>query len=112
MNDLAQWLERLGLARYAQLFAENDIDFSVLPHLTDDNLKELGLTFGHRVKLKAALETLSPHESSTPATSPAARQRGRPQPAEAELRQVTVMFCDLVGSTALSTLLDAETYHE
>src|SRR5437762_14375469 len=69
LSDVAQWLERLGLGQYTQVFAENDVDFEVLPRLTDDNLKELGLTLGHRVKLKAAIEALSPDESSTQPTS-------------------------------------------
>ena len=86
----------LGLGRYAQVFAENDVDFEVLPRLTDDNLKELGLTLGHRVKLRAAIETLSPDEPSTQPTSAPARQT-KLEPPEAERRQLTVMFCDLVG---------------
>jgi hypothetical protein len=55
MEGPGQWLEQLGLARYARLFAENDIDLDALPHLTDDELKELGVTLGHRAKLRAAL---------------------------------------------------------
>ena len=100
MSDVAQWLERLGLGQYAQVFAENDVDFEVLPRLTDDNLKELGLTLGHRVKLKAAIEALSPDEPSTQPTSAPARET-KLEPPEAERRQLTVMFCDLVGSTTL-----------
>jgi class 3 adenylate cyclase len=112
MNDLTQWLERLGLGQYAQVFAENDIDFEILSRLTEDNLKELGLTLGHRVKLKAAIESLAlQHERSTQPVSQVARKT-EAQPAEAERRQVTVMFCDLVASTALSTRLDAEDYRD
>ena len=103
VDDLAQWLERLGLAQYTRLFAENDIDLDVLPHLTDDELRELGVTLGHRAKLRAALGGQSEaHPSAKPAT-PRARETG-----DAERRQVSVMFCDLVASTALSTELDAE----
>jgi hypothetical protein len=58
MPQVADWLERLGLRQYAQRFAENDIDASVLPHLTEENLKELGISLGHRVKLLAALREL------------------------------------------------------
>ena len=111
MSDVAQWLERLGLGQYAQVFAENDVDFEVLPCLTDDNLKELGLTLGHRVKLKAAIEAFSPDEPSTQPPSAPARQT-KLEPPEAERRQLTVMFCDLVGSTTLSTRLDAEDYRD
>ena len=105
MDNLAQWLEQLGLARYARLFAENDIDLDVLPHLTDDELKELGITLGHRAKLRAALGGRS--EASAKPASPRARET-----ADAERRQVSVVFCDLVASTALSTELDAEDYRD
>ena len=111
MSDIAQWLERVGLGQYAQVFAENDIDFDVLPRLSDADLKELGLSLGHRVKVRAAIEALSPDEPSTQSTSPPARRAG-PQTAEAERRQLTIVFCDLVGSTALSTRLDAEDYRD
>ena len=111
MSDVAQWLEKLGLGQYTNLFAENDIDFEVLPHLTDDNLKELGLTLGHRVKLKTAIEAFSLEEASSQKAVPVASQ-SELQPAEAERRQLTVMFCDLVGSTALSTQLDTEDYRD
>jgi class 3 adenylate cyclase/predicted ATPase len=104
MQQLAVWLEKLGLGQYAQRFAENDIDASVLPHLTDQSLKELGVSVGHRLKILAAIKELSP---PTPAT---------PQPATptdtAERRQVTVMFSDLVGSTALSARMDPEDLRE
>ena len=58
MQQVADWLEKLGLGQYVQHFAENDIDASVLPHLTDENLKELGVSLGHRVKLLAAIRKL------------------------------------------------------
>ncbi len=58
MQQVANWLEKLGFGQYAQRFAENDIDFSVLPHLTEENLKELGISLGHRVKLLAAIREL------------------------------------------------------
>ena len=111
MDDLAQWLEKLGLARYAQLFAENDIDLDTLPHLTDEELKELGLSLGHRAKLRTALRTLVENDPSARAGPPDSRE-GKFQPADAERRQVSVLFCDLVASTALSTQLDAEDYRE
>jgi class 3 adenylate cyclase/predicted ATPase/predicted transcriptional regulator len=111
MDDLAQWLEQLGLARYARLFAENDIDLDALPHLTDDELKELGVTLGHRAKLRAALKARADTHPSAEPGSPRAHET-KPQPADAERRQVTVMFCDLVSSTALSTELEAEDYRD
>ena len=109
MQQIAEWLEKLGLGQYAQRFAENDIDTSVLPHLTDENLKELGISLGHRVKLLAAIRelggTLTTVEPTVTPTEP------KPQDA-AERRQVTVMFTDLVGSTALSTRMDPEDLRE
>jgi class 3 adenylate cyclase len=111
VNELAQWLEQVGLARYARLFAENDIDLDGLPHLTDDELKELGVTLGHRAKLRAALKARAETHPPAEPGSPRAHET-RFQAADAERRQVTVMFCDLVGSTALSTQLDAEDYRD
>ncbi len=110
-DDIARWLEGLGLGQYAQAFAENDVDFEVLPQLSDDNFKELGLTLGHRVKLQSAIKALSVEEAptlsaATPSKSP------EPHSTEAERRQLTVMFCDLVGSTALSSRLDPEDMRE
>ena len=109
MQQIAEWLEKLGLGQYAQRFAENDIDTSVLPHLTDENLKELGISLGHRVKLLAAMRelggTLTTVEPTVTPTEP------KPQDA-AERRQVTVMFSDLVGSTALSARMDPEDLRE
>ena len=58
MHQVADWLEKLGLGQYAQRFAENDIDASVLPHLTDQSLKELGVSLGHRLKILAAVQEL------------------------------------------------------
>lgn len=108
MQDLAQWLEELGMAEYAQRFAENDIDTSVLPHLTDENLKELGISLGHRVKLLAAIRQLG---KTSRTVEPTATPAAKPQDA-AERRQVTVMFSDLVGSTALSARMDPEDLRE
>ena len=109
MQQTADWLERLGLGQHAQRFAENDIDTSVLPHLTDENLKELGISLGHRVKLLAAIRelggTLTTVEPTVTPTEP------KPQDA-AERRQVTVMFSDLVGSTALAARMDPEDLRE
>jgi class 3 adenylate cyclase/predicted ATPase len=105
MQSIAEWLEELGLGAYTQRFDENGIDFSVLGHLSDQDLKDLGVLLGHRRKLQAAIAGL-------PGTSPAPPKRAaapitKPYDA-AERRQLTVMFCDLVGSTPLSARLDPE----
>jgi len=99
MQSIAEWLEELGLGHYAQRFAESGVDFSVLRHLTDQDLKDIGVLLGHRRKMLAAIAELA---GAVPATlQPAAAIEPKPQDA-AERRQLTVMFCDLVGSTALS----------
>jgi class 3 adenylate cyclase len=109
MQQIADWLEKLGLSEYAQRFAENDIDRSVLRHLTDQDLKELGVSLGHRRKMLAAIGELA---GATPVTTePAAGVEPKPQDT-AERRQVTVMFSDLVGSTALSARMDPEDLRE
>ncbi len=107
MQEIAQWLEKIGLAEYAPRFQENRIDLSVLPDLTDQDLKDLGIVLGDRRKLLRAIGELD------------ARGVSNAQDAEsAERRQLTLLFCDLVGSTSLSTQLDVEdlraliaTYH-
>ncbi len=99
-DDILKLLESLGLDKYADVFAANEIDNGVLPYLDDSDLKELGLPMGPRKKLLAAIAELGRLTSA--GTEPAL-----PEP-QAERRQVTVMFCDLVGSTALSARLDPE----
>ena len=105
MSTIAEWLAALGMSEYAQRFAESDIDPSVLRDLTDQDLRELGVSLGHRRKMLRAIAELvdaAPVSSQTMApAAPAQRDT-------AERRQLTVMFCDLVGSTALSTRLDPE----
>ncbi|MBR0754582.1 AAA family ATPase [Bradyrhizobium jicamae] len=98
MQQIADWLEQLGLGQYALRFAENGIDFSVLPELTDQDLERLGVLLGHRRKMLRVIAELNQSEL----VAEPARQH------DAERRHVTVMFCDLVGSTALSTRLDPE----
>ena len=98
MDQIADWLKKLDLGEYAQRFAENGIDFGVLSDLTDQDLEELGVLLGHRRKILRAIGTLADSRSSLE----------RPRLDEAERRQLTVMFCDLVGSTALSRHLDVE----
>lgn len=98
---VADWLNQLGLAQYVQLFSENAIDFRILPELTDSDLKDLGVLFGHRKLLLKAITKFTPPPIDSPAPE-------APKLPEAERRQLTVMFCDLVGSTELSSRLDPE----
>ena len=108
MSDIKQWLEHLGLGKYAKVFASSDIGFDVLPELTDDVLKELGVSVGDRLRLlKAARE----YNASKATTTSFSSSPTRPT-AAAERRQLTVMFCDLVGSTALSESMDPERLRE
>ena len=110
-EDIAQWLDGLGLGQYAPAFAENDIDLEILPHLMDEDLERLGLSLGHMRKLQVAIKALSADEPPTRPVPPPSKEP-EPQPAEAERRQLTVMFVDVVGSTALSGELDPEDYRE
>ena len=108
MQQIADWLEKLGMSEYAQRFAENRIDFSVLPDLTDQHLKDLGIALGDRLKMLRAIRELSNAAPTTPQPPPV-----QPKPQDsAERRQVTVMFSDLVGSTALSARMDPEDLRE
>jgi class 3 adenylate cyclase/tetratricopeptide (TPR) repeat protein len=104
--DIAAWLRDLGLPQYEQAFRENAIDPDVLPDITDDHLKEMGVPIGHRLKLLAAIAPLrrsraAPEEGASPQTLQA----------EGERRQVAVLFADLAGYTALSNELGAEEVH-
>src|SRR5271170_7888328 len=105
MPPIADWLEKLGMSEYAQRFGENRIDFSVLPDLTDQHLKDLGLPLGDRLKVLRAIRELS-------VATPAPTQPEQKLQDTAERRQVTVMFSDLVGSTALSARMDPEDLRE
>jgi class 3 adenylate cyclase len=111
-TDLAEWLGRHGLDQYAQTFAENNIEFSVLPDLTENDLKKLGVSLGHRKKLLRAIEALTaarqPSGTTSAVSNVTVASTPLVQPREAEFRQITVMFCDLVGSTQLSEKLDPE----
>ena len=103
MTGIAEWLASIGLGEYTQRFAENAIDLSVVRDLTEQDLKDLGVLLGHRRKMLRAiaeLDGVAPAPTET-ATEPVPRD-------EAERRHLTVMFCDLVGSTALSARLDPE----
>jgi class 3 adenylate cyclase len=115
--DIVVWLLRsLGLGRYEAVFRENEIDETVLPNLTAEDLKELGVSaLGHRRKLLDAIAALRPDAGgkSTPAdVSTTTATTSVPPEDRAERRQVTVMFSDLVGSTALSGRMDPEDLRE
>jgi class 3 adenylate cyclase len=115
MNDLGKWLDKLGLSDYAGVFAENAIDEEVLPDLTDADLKELGIPLGHRKKLLKAILGLDADNSAIAAFPGSASSSSAPAvdvKGSAERRQLSVMFCDLVGSTALSERLDLEAYRD
>ncbi len=98
MHTIADWLAKLGMSEYAERFAANRIDAAVLPDLTDEDLEKLGVLLGDRRKMLRAIREL------TPPVCPPARDPAPAEPIrdEAERRQLTVMFCDLVGSTALA----------
>src|SRR6202008_2041863 len=106
MQQIADWLEKLGMSEYAQRFAENGIGLSALRHLTDQDLKDIGVLLGHRRIMLAAIQELG-----SPAVAQAVTAELKPQDT-AERRQVTVMFSDLVGSTALSARMDPEDLRE
>jgi len=114
MQAIADWLERLGMSEYAQRFAENDIDIDVLSELTDQDFDRLGVSLGHRRRMLRAIRELG----ASPIAAVTERQASAPMASEpaskdtAERRQVTVMFSDLVGSTALSARMDPEDLRE
>jgi class 3 adenylate cyclase len=119
--DIVVWLRSLGLGKYEAAFRENDIDETVLPSLTHENLKELGVSsLGHRVKLLDAIAALRKDASVQPPTvtaEPARPLAGKPTVAPVaeavgERRHLTVVFCDLVGSTSISAALDAEDWRD
>ena len=105
MRDFAAWLERIGLGKHAEAFRDNDIDFDVVRSLDDGELKELGLSLGDRKRLMRAIGELDKAAAETPPASPAPSASAAPAP---ERRQLTVVFVDLVDSTALSRALDPE----
>ena len=107
MSTTVEWLASLGLSEYAQIFAENGIDHSVLCDLTDQDLKDLGVLLGHRRKMLRAIAQLDDSAVAIPPIAAAAMPRD-----DADRRQLTIMFCDLVGSTALSARLDPEDMRE
>ena len=100
-DRITTWLDGIGLAQYANVFAENAIDLDVLPDVTEADLEKLGVPLGHRKRILRAITALSGGSPAPAASAPLAQSR-------AERRQVTVLFCDLVGSTALAVKLDPE----
>ena len=110
MQQIADWLKELGMSQYARHFAENDIDLTLLRDLTDQDLEKIGVaSLGHRRKMLRAIGELAGAAAAIP--QPAVATEPKTQDA-AERRQLTVMFCDLVGSTALSARLDPEDMRE
>jgi class 3 adenylate cyclase/predicted ATPase len=103
--DVGTWLTGLGLGQYVAAFRESGVDVEVLPELTEQHLKEFGVSLGHRLKMLRAIRELAGDAS---AKAPRAGVAERKTQDAAERRQLTVMFCDLVGSTALATRLDPE----
>jgi class 3 adenylate cyclase/predicted ATPase len=131
MQQIVDWLEKLGMSEYARRFAENRIDFSVLRELTDEDLKDLGVVLGDRRKMLRAIADIEVIERNAPAvpakataaprhtpvaSAPIPTATPRPISAAAEVsgerRYVTVMFCDLVGSTSIAAQLDAEEWRD
>ncbi len=109
MQEIADWLKKLGMSEYSQRFVDNGINLAALPHLTDQDLKDIGVLLGHRRIILAAIS--KPAGAAPAASEPTARVESKPQDA-AERLQVTVMFSDLVGSTALSARMDPEDLRE
>src|SRR3984893_4364732 len=114
MQQIAYWLKKLGMSEYAPRFAENDIDFTIRGDVTDQDLEKIGVaSLGHRRKLLRAIADLNDVEKSQPGVTVAAVGPAGPRLQDAaERRQVTVMFSDLVGSTALSARMDPEDLRE
>ena len=103
MTGITEWLASIGLGEYSQCFAENAIDLSVVPDLTEQDLKDLGVLLGHRRKMLRSIADMKGSVLPTPLPGP------KPVPrADAERRQLTIMFCDLVGSSELAVRLDPE----
>ena len=107
-SDIKRWLQGLGLDQYAAAFESNDIDMALLRQVDDQTLKDIGVaSAGHRLRLRAAIERLA--QAPAPSEPGATHEPSAAiEPASAERRQLTVMFCDLVGSTELASKLDPE----
>jgi class 3 adenylate cyclase/tetratricopeptide (TPR) repeat protein len=127
MQQIADWLQKLGLSQYAERFSEHGIDASVLRYLTDQDLEKIGVLLGHRRKMLAALaelgsaatliepklqDTADRQQAPIPTTAAAALSTSAAPEVGGERRHVTVMFCDLVDSTGISARLDAEEWRD
>lgn len=104
--DVGSWLRDLGLGQYEQAFLDNAVDGDILAELTDADLSNLGIVLGHRKRILKAIAALA--SSPAPVAQEAPERRALSSSDEAERRQLTVMFCDIVGSTAMSARLDPE----
>jgi class 3 adenylate cyclase len=111
MQQIAEWLDELGLSEHTERFVENKIDVAVLPLLTDEDLKEIGIPLGHRRKILAAINQGTRSVQPTPVVEPAPTAEPK-RPDAPERRYMTVLFSDLVGSTALSARMDPEDLRE
>ena len=102
--DVGEWLRNLGLGKYEPEFIENAIDLDVLPELTEDDLEKLGMPLGDRKRFIRAIKTTATNSPSVPIPSEIGQAQGKLSPATAagERRHLTVMICDLVGSTSIS----------
>ena len=112
MAKVDGWLEDIGLGQYVELFAQNHIDLDVLPDLSEADLAQLGITLGDRKRLMRAIARLAAAHAPARAEPPAKPATTAPSGREGERRQLTVMFCDMVGSTALSARMDPEDLRE
>jgi class 3 adenylate cyclase/tetratricopeptide (TPR) repeat protein/ABC-type lipoprotein export system ATPase subunit len=118
MQTIDNWLSQLGLGKYIEAFVENDVDLRALPHITEADLQELGVSLGHRKIILAAINGLAhvnldgPPLTSLPLEESEPHTTEVPQEPTADRRLLSVLFCDLVGSTALSAQLDPEDMHE
>jgi class 3 adenylate cyclase/tetratricopeptide (TPR) repeat protein/ABC-type transport system involved in cytochrome c biogenesis ATPase subunit len=118
MQTIEDWLSQLGLGKYVETFVQNDVDLRALPHITEADLQELGVSLGHRKIILAAINELAQHSidrlpvASLPLGESERQTIEGPQEPTADRRLLSVLFCDLVGSTALSAQLDPEDMHD
>jgi class 3 adenylate cyclase/tetratricopeptide (TPR) repeat protein/ABC-type lipoprotein export system ATPase subunit len=118
MQTIEDWLSQLGLSKYLEAFVQNDVDLRALPHITEADLQELGVSLGHRKIILAAIKGLARLSLDGSPTGSLPLRESEPQTTEvpqeptADRRLLSVLFCDLVGSTALSAQLDPEDMHE